>query len=280
MDQPEEERSIRPYVILERSAHLAAMDKNQIENLLVPKFPKRHVVAALEHFSGTVDKYQTGDWEPCVIKAGKFVEAALKALMVHAGMPLPPPRKFSAGTVIDDLGRLPAGAVDDAVRLAIPRACRFVYDIASNRGARHDAGDVDPNEMDANAVVPTCSWILAEMIRYAQKGAMDTTKAQELVDSLTARRYPMIEEVDDRVYFHHTRKSAPDVALMALAYKYPKRIAVQELIATIRRHGFKARNAQVAVDRIRRYADDDGQDNLRLLSTGRERADKILTKTE
>jgi hypothetical protein len=256
------------------------MDENQIESLLVPKFPKRHVVPALEHFSATVDKYQTADWEPSIVKAGKFVEAVLKALMVHAGMPLPPSRKFSAGTVIDDLGRLPAATVDDAVRLAIPRACRFVYDIASNRGARHDAGDVDPNEMDANAVVLMCSWILAEMIRYAQKGAVDTTKAQELVDSLTARRYPLIEEVDGRVYFHHTKKSAPDVALMALAYKYPKRIAAQELIATIRRHGFKPRNAQVAIDRIRRYVDDDGQGNLRLLSTGRQRADRILTKTE
>jgi CheY-like chemotaxis protein len=42
--------------------------------------------------------------------------------------------------------------LSDSVRLTIPRACRFIYEIASNRGARHDADEVAANEMDANAV--------------------------------------------------------------------------------------------------------------------------------
>jgi len=256
------------------------MDRQQIEDLLASRLPERHVSAALGHFSRMVEKYQAGDWESCGVKAGKFVEAVLKALAVHAGMALPRAREFSAGKVIDDLGRVPAGSVDDAVRLGIPRACRFAYDIASNRGARHDPGDVDPNRMDANAVVPTCSWILAEMIRYSRKGTLDVAQAQELVDSLTARRYPLVEEVDGRLYLHHRKRSAPDVALVALAYKYPKRLPGEELIATIRRHGFKAHNAQVALDRIRPYVDDDGEGNLRLLSPGRQRADKILSGPE
>lgn len=254
------------------------MDKQQIANLLAPKFAKRHVAAALEHFSGMVAQFQAGDWESCMVKAGKFVEAALKALLIHAGQTLRPARKFSAGTAIDDLGRLPAATIDDAIRLAIPRACRFAYDIASNRGARHDPADVDPNEMDANAVVPACSWILAEMIRYSRTGAINVAQAQELVDSLTARRYPLIEEIEGRVHFHHGQKSAPDVALMALSYKYPGRISVQELIATIRRHGFKANNAQVAVARIRPFVDDDGQGGLKLPAPGRQRADKLLSQ--
>jgi hypothetical protein len=72
---------------------------------------------------------------------------------------------------------LPTGTVGDAIRLAIPRACRFACDMASNRGARHDAGDVDPNGIDANAIVPTCSWIPAEMIRYSQMGAVNVAQA-------------------------------------------------------------------------------------------------------
>jgi hypothetical protein len=253
------------------------MDKQKIESLLAPKFPTRHVRAALAHFGGMVEKFQAGDWESCTVKAGKFVEAVLKALLIHADQTPPSARKFSAGGAIDEMGRLPTGAADDAIRLAIPRACRFAYDIASNRGARHDAGDVDPNQMDANAIVPTCSWILAELIRYSQVGAVNVAQAQEIVDSLTARRYPLIEEVDGRVYFHHRRKTAPEVALMALSYAYPKRVNVQELIATIQRHGFRANNARVAVGRIRRFVDDDGHGALKLLATGRQRADRLLS---
>jgi hypothetical protein len=254
------------------------MDKKQLEALLTPALPKKHVDAALDHFSDAVSKFQTGDWEVCISKSGKFVEATIKALGLHAGLTFPTGRKFSAGAVIDDLGRLPAGGVDDTIRITIPRACRYVYDIASNRGARHDPDEIDPNEMDAAAVVPTCSWILAEMIRFTQKGMLDTTQAKEFVESLSARRYPLVEEVDGRVYFHHAKKSAPDVALLALAYRYPKRVPEKELIATVERHGFKAGNAAIAVRRIRKFADDDGRGNLRLLAPGLKRAEHLMNQ--
>lgn len=152
-----------------------------MEELLQPAFASKHVRAALGHFQAMTVEFQQGAWEEAIGKGGKFVEAALKALYVHAGKTLPPARKFKAGVVMDDLEKIPASDLDDSIRLTIPRACRFVYDIASNRGARHDPGEVDPNEMDARAVVAAASWIAAEMLRYAQKGAMGHAKVQELV---------------------------------------------------------------------------------------------------
>ena len=254
------------------------MDKQHIEALLAPKFLKKHVSAALNHFSEMVAKFQEGDWEPCIAKAGKFIEATTKGLALHAGVTFPAGRRFSAGTVIDDLARVPGGTVDDTIRITIPRACRFVYDIANNRGARHDSDEFDPNEMDASAVVPICSWILAELIRYGQKGVLDTTEAKDLVESLSARRYPLIEEVDGRVYFHYAKKSAPDVALLALAYRYPKRMPKKDLIATIQRHGFTVSNAGMAVRNIRKLVDDNGQGQLRLLSPGMKKAEQLMNK--
>lgn len=256
------------------------MDKEKIEKLLTPKFPKKHISAALNHFSEMISKYQAGEWESCIAKAGKFVEAALKALWSHAGQIVPSGKHFKADTIITGLPNFPAGSVDDTVRLTIPRACRFVYDIASNRGGRHDPDEVDPNEMDASAVVPNCSWMLAEMIRYAQKGAVDMSQAQQMVESLSARRYPLIEEVDGRVYFHYKDKSALDVALMALAYQHPKRMHQSDLVAAVKRHGFKAANAQVAVQRVKRFVDDDGNGNVRLLAPGLKRAEQVLSQAQ
>ena len=254
------------------------MDKQDIEGLLTPKFPNKHVGAALNHFSGMVDRYQAGDWEQCIVRSGKFVEASLKSLAMYAAVAFATGRKFSAGTVIDDLGRLPGGTgVGDTIRITIPRACRFVYDIASNRGARHDPDEVDPNEMDASAVVPTSSWILAEMIRYAQKGAVDLTEAKSFVESLSARRYPLVEDVDGRVYFHHSKKTAPNVALLALAYRHPKRVAKNDLVATIQRHGFTKSNASMAVFNMKKLVDDDGNGNLRLLAPGLQRAEQLMS---
>ena len=174
------------------------MERADIVLLLTPAFPKAHTNASLDHFAKMITAYHEGNYEVCIGKAGKFIEAALKSLAVAANVPFLTGRQFKADKVMNDLGQLPAGSVSDSIRITIPRACRFVYDIASNRGARHDPHEVNPNQMDANAVVMCCSWIVGEMLRHATKNT-DLSQAQSLVDSLTTRKYPFIEDIDGRV---------------------------------------------------------------------------------
>ena len=106
-----------------------------MESLLVPPFNRKHIVAALDHYSQMVTRFQRGEWEQAIGRGGKFVEAVLKALYVHIGNTPASGRAFKAGQIITDLQRTPVGSTDDCIRLVIPRACQFIYDIASNRGA-------------------------------------------------------------------------------------------------------------------------------------------------
>jgi len=200
----------------------------------------------------------------------------LKALYIHVGETLPSGRGFKADTIINGLANKPQGTYDDSIRLLIPRACRFIYDIVSNRGGRHDPDEIDPNEMDASVSVPICSWILAEMVRVSQKGPVDLEGAKALVDSLTAKKYPYIEEIEGRAYFHFKDISATDVALLALAHHHPRRTVKQELINTIKRHGFSDSYARKAVQRISRLVDDNGNNQLRLLIPGLKEAEEIM----
>lgn len=87
------------------------------EPLLQPTFAATHVRAALKHFQAMTIEFQQGAWEEAIGKCGKFVEAALKALYVHAGKTLPPARQFKASNVMNDLEKLPAGSLDDSIRL-------------------------------------------------------------------------------------------------------------------------------------------------------------------
>src|SRR5437773_10721214 len=114
---------------------MAAETPADLEQFLQAKFAAKHVRAALKHFQAMTVEFQQSAWEEAIGKGGKFVEAALKALYVHAGKTLPRARLFSAGGVMQDLEKLPPADFDDTVRITIPRACRFTYDIASNRGA-------------------------------------------------------------------------------------------------------------------------------------------------
>jgi hypothetical protein len=98
--------------------------------------------------------------------AGKFVEAVTKALFVYGGQTIANPRKFSAGAELRKFENTLPATTPDAVRMVIPKACLFAYEIASNRGGRHDAHDVDANEMDARTLIPAISSVLAEMVRF------------------------------------------------------------------------------------------------------------------
>jgi hypothetical protein len=245
-------------------------------SLLVPTFPAKHVKAALTHFTNAVNDFGQGDWEDSIAKTGKFVEAILKAIATHCEVSFESGRKFNANKIMNALAQLADGSYDESLRLLIPRACRTIYDIASNRGARHDPDEINPNSMDANVVMPVSAWILAEAIRYAQKGAVDPSQARDLVESLVEKKYPVVEEVDGRIYLHAKKKSAVDVGLVILARRYPRRVSRDGLIEAIKRNGFTLGNAKVAAGRIAKVADDDGTGQLRLLAPGLKRAEEAI----
>jgi hypothetical protein len=245
-----------------------------VNDLLRDKFAPDHVDSAVQHFGRMVDDFRKGDWEDATAKGGKFVEAAVKAIWVHAGEAIPDARHFSAGSIIDQLPS--KGTLPDPLRLTVPRACRFVYDVASNRGARHDPTEIDPNEMDATAVLSSCAWILAEMVRYSQASS-DLAYAKAIVDGLIRKQFPFFEDIDGRVYTE-IGESALEVAVLILARVYPNRMGRSELIASIKRHGHSEPNAAVAVTRVLRYADEDVDGNLRLRSGGLRKAEQLIAE--
>jgi hypothetical protein len=254
------------------------MSSSKIEQLLTPVFPEVNVSAMIRHFSGMADAFQRAHWEDSMGKGGKFVEAVLKALYARAAL-TPPPGPFKVDTYINGLAGSAPTSADKVIRVTIPRACRFAYDIASNRGGRHDPEEIDPNEIDANAVATNCSWILAEMIRHAQHGVKDTDSVKKIVDSLVRRRYALIEDVDGRTYFHGRRASAVDVALVILSSRYPNRLSEDDLVDLLQHHQFTKKNARTAIGRIRRFVDIDAEGRFLALTTGLEKANKILTQS-
>src|SRR5579863_771234 len=252
------------------------MSEKKAEAFLEKKFDRERVTALLGHFDLMLEKFVNGDDEGVLVKAGKFVEAATKALMIYGGKQLPPPRKFKAGVELRALEQLPATGYSDTIRFAIPKACLYAYEIASNRGGRHDSSDIDANPMDARVVVPILSWVLAEMVRYSS-GTPDTTEAMSIIDELTKKRYPYFEEIDGRTYLNLRNASAPNVALLLLYRAYPKRVNRSDLIAAIRRHGHKAHAAEVAVSRISDEVDEFAG-ALKLRVNGVQKAEDTLKK--
>jgi len=255
------------------------MADKSVAQLLKDRFKAdTNIDAMVKHFQEAVDEYHRAEWEKSLAKCGKFLEAALKALLAEAKLP-PQGRPFKVDNAINALsGNGTKGVIDDTIRLTIPRGLRFVYDVTSNRGGRHDTDEVDANEMDATAVLINCSWVVAEMVRYAQKHG-DLTKAKAVVDALMTRKYPFFDVIDGHVYIDlKSAKSARELGLMLLQQRGTKRISRDELIAAIERQrkGVTLKNAKLAVDRLADLMDDDGAGNVRLRNAGFRAAEALM----
>jgi hypothetical protein len=239
---------------------------------LKAQFAPTHIDAALKHYSGAIEKYVVGDWEGAIQKAGKFVEAVTKSLFLFCGGTIANARHFKAGIELRQLEQ--RAGYPDAVRIAIPRAAAAVYEIANNRGARHDAHDIEANEMDATMVMPTVSWILAEMIRFA--GAGDPASAMALTKEFTRKRYPYFEEISGRPYVN-LNGTPGEIALLIMYSLYPKRIRRSDLVDMVKRHGSSQSAATAAVHRMKNLVDDENGMWL-LRGAGRQTAEAVLLK--
>ncbi len=249
-------------------------DKTAIE-MLKDKFEPKYAEAAVRHMGRMAGDFQQREWDDANAKAGKFVEAVLKALWREAGEVVLKGKNFKAGTILDQIDK--KTTLTDSLRLTIPRACRFVYEVASNRGARHDADEIEASEMDATAVMAMCSWILAEMISYSQKG-LDLDEAKAVADSVIKRKYPFIEEIDGRVYVE-IANSAREAAVLILWHKYPKRISEDNALCHLFCFGTSTRRPMLpeAIKRIQKIVDNDGGD-LRVRAIGIREAEELMEK--
>src|SRR5690606_2633746 len=88
------------------------------------------------------------------------------------------------GTSIRNLGQSARNFVNDAslpdgVRFHVPQALDFLYTLRNKRGVGHPAGDIDPNHMDAAAVLAVSKWVVAEIVRLLN--AVSAEEAREAV---------------------------------------------------------------------------------------------------
>lgn len=250
--------------------------KQEVINVLISKFKIQQVNSMLKHFSGATAFYAKGDWEHCIGKTGKFVEVVLKC--IHYSTTGHYITTIKVGTEIDRLENLPKKSFDPTIRILIPRACRIIYAIASDRGGRHDRSDFDPNPMDASVGVSNMNWILGELIRYFYPGKLQPREAQKIVESLVERKMPLVETVDDITYFHKKGIKPREILLLMLALAHPKRLERKQLVANVVAHRFSKENARTTLNHLRRslLIHENEQNEVRLLGPGLVEAERIF----
>ena len=101
--------------------------KEEIKDLL-KVFNSKYVISLLNHFDESIKKFESREWEICIQKAGKFVEAVIKALANYCQIPIPRGREFKVSKLVEELRKADPSKYDDTIRLLIPRIGVFIYE--------------------------------------------------------------------------------------------------------------------------------------------------------
>lgn len=144
----------------------------------------------LDAFNQIVRNYRERRWEPAELNGGKLCEAVYTVVRgridgtyaARSGKP----RDFLQAC--RDLER--ESWPERSVKIQIPRMLTALYEIRNQRGVGHAGGDVDPNYMDATAVLYMSKWLLAEIIRLLH--SLSTDEASQLVETLIEREVSLV----------------------------------------------------------------------------------------
>jgi hypothetical protein len=154
----------------------------------------------LKEYRTIVQNFLEQRWLPSELHGGRLSEIAYtildgQAKKSYAPAPAKPSKFVDACRKLEN-NKLPH--VPHSFQITIPRLLPALYDVRNNRNVGHVGGDVDPNHMDAVAVLSMSNWIMGELVRVFHS-LSTTAQAQQLVDALVEVRLPAVWTGDNGV---------------------------------------------------------------------------------
>jgi hypothetical protein len=252
------------------------MSKAEVRTVLVSKFKATNVDSALKYYQSATEKFLSREWDRVAQDLGRFAEAVTKAIMDLGNiMPSATGRQFK---VSNELRRFESHQppLPEVLRMVVPKALIFITELVNNRLGRHDT-ELDPHEMDASAVMPIGSWVLAELVRFCSPST-DQDAATALIQAITAKTMPFFEVIEGRTYVQNGHElKADELALLLMYHAYPARVAYDELVRTVKRHGIGQSSAYKGIGKLKNFVDAD-QSGWILRAGGRQKAERLLAE--
>jgi hypothetical protein len=170
----------------------------------------------LAAFNEIMRNFRENRWEPSELNGGKLCEIAYTIIRGYADgkMPARPSKPTNMVDACKAMEAFDQTRFPRSIRIQIPRMTVALYEVRNNRGVGHVGGDVNPNHMDARAVVEMAKWIMAELIRVFH--GLDTTEATAVVEALVERTVPIVWEVQGRRRVLDPKLSKGDQTLLVL----------------------------------------------------------------
>lgn len=185
---------------------------------LVAGLPEAIADRLESEFSMLQDRFARRDWGPAQLNGGRFAEAVLRLLEWKTnGQYTPLGQQVNRSRILD--GARGDVSLPESYRFQIPSLVDLLLDFRNKRDVAHLGGDILVNEMDSHLVMRLAAWALAEIVRI--ETAVVPEDAQSIIDRLSRRRIPLLEEIDGQLVVLNPDFSARERALVLLYQTYP-----------------------------------------------------------
>jgi len=221
-----------------------------------------------------------GKWEPSELSGGKFCEivyAIIDGYSKGGGGNYPnhatkPQNMESACRNLANNTTLP-----DSLRLSVPRALIFLYDVRNRRGVGHmGGGSISPNHIDSLIVLNVVKWVLAELVRTLHLTSVTT--ASLTIESLATREIPLVWENNGVKRVLDTMSAKSQVLILLYSNEEP--MTPQQLRQSIEYKNFtNFKNKVIKPLHGKRLIDFSATNNtITITPTGATEAEGIITR--
>ncbi len=182
--------------------------------LTIAGIPATLSAKLVEEYLDIKKRFAMNDWGPGQLKGGRFAEVMMRIHQHLLGEQVTP---FGADIVPREKTRIlntieSTATIDAHVRQKTVSLVRLLLDFRNNRDVAH-LGGFDANSMDTLFVMTSATWMVCELIRAYGGYAM--REAQEIVDALSVKEYPVIMERKGELFItRHDLKAKQEVLVL------------------------------------------------------------------
>lgn len=140
----------------------------------------------LSLYADALSDYRAARWESVGTKAGKISEVIYSIIAGKVAGSFPD-KPAKPSNMVDACRALEAHNKTHgrSMCIQIPKVLVAVYEIRNNREIGHVGSDVNPNHMDAEFLIRSIKWLVAELVRVF--GNLQAEEARKLIESVTER---------------------------------------------------------------------------------------------
>jgi len=180
--------------------------------------PEKLAESIEREFIDIESRFSKGDWKSSEISGGLFGEAVMRYLEWKNKKKFTPiGLQLNRSTILGETKK--NTLLTDGIRIHIPNCLNVLMDIRNKRYVGHLGNDIDVREMDAVLVYRLSAWILSEIIR--EERALESKYIQKIIDRLSKRKIPFIEEIDGHLLVLVNSLTAKNQVFVALYKENP-----------------------------------------------------------